>query len=202
MLGLETRKVGHICVLFRNIREKTQKYEYVFGFEESYGCLVGTHARDKDACAAVMALCEAAAYYKDKGISLWEQMLRIYKKYGFYKEGQVSIVLKGADGAEQIKSMMDRMRKNPPKKLGEYDVLEVRDYKEHTTLKADGTKGETDLPTSNVLYYDLNDNSWCCVRPSGTEPKIKFYMGVKGKSMEEADKKLEELTNAMKNYVE
>ncbi len=186
------------------IREFEEKntYSYLFGFEESYGCLISPHARDKDGISAVMALCEATAYYKSKGISLWDQMNNIYKKYGFYKEGQVSIVLKGADGAEQIKSMMDRMRKNPPKKLGEYDVLEVRDYKEHTTLKADGTKGETDLPTSNVLYYDLNDNSWCCVRPSGTEPKIKFYMGVKGKSMEEADKKLEELTNAMKNYVE
>ena len=182
--------------------EKENSYTYLFGFEESYGCLISPHARDKDGISAVMALCEATAYYKSKGISLWEQMINIYKKYGFYKEGQVSIVLKGADGAEQIKSMMDRMRKNPPKKLGAYDVLEVRDYKEHTIIKADGTKGETDLPTSNVLYYDLNDNSWCCVRPSGTEPKIKFYMGVKGKSMEEADKKLEELTDAMKNYVE
>ncbi len=182
--------------------EKENSYTYLFGFEESYGCLISPHARDKDGISAVMALCEATAYYKSKGISLWEQMINIYKKYGFYKEGQVSIVLKGADGAEQIKSMMDRMRKNPPKKLGAYDVLEVRDYKEHTIIKADGTKCETDLPTSNVLYYDLNDNSWCCVRPSGTEPKIKFYMGVKGKSMEEADKKLEELTDAMKNYVE
>ena len=147
-----------------------------------------------------MALCEATAYYKSKGITLWEQMLNIYKKYGFYKEGQVSITLKGADGAEQIKAMMEKMRKNPPRKLGSYDVLEVRDYKEHTIVKADGKEGKTDLPTSNVLYYDLNDNSWCCVRPSGTEPKIKFYMGVKGKSMEEAEQKLEELTEAMKEY--
>ena len=149
-----------------------------------------------------MALCEATAYYKSKGISLWEQMLNIYKKYGFYKEGQVSIVLKGADGAMEIKNMMDRMRKNPPSKLGNYTVLEVRDYKEHTILRNDGTKGKTDLPSSNVLYYDLNDNSWCCVRPSGTEPKIKFYMGVKGKSMLDAEDKLNELTEAMKKYVE
>ena len=175
-------------------------YSYQFGFEESYGCLISPHARDKDGISAVMALCEATAYYKSKGITLWEQMLNIYKKYGFYKEGQVSITLKGADGAEQIKAMMEKMRKNPPKKLGSYDVLEVRDYKEHTIVKADGSKSETDLPTSNVLYYDLNDNSWCCVRPSGTEPKIKFYMGVKGKSMDEAEKKLEELTEAMKEY--
>ena len=184
----------------RQFEENNNNYSYQFGFEESYGCLISPHARDKDGISAVMALCEATAYYKSKGITLWEQMLNIYKKYGFYKEGQVSITLKGADGAEQIKAMMEKMRKNPPKKLGSYDVLEVRDYKEHTIVKADGSKSETDLPTSNVLYYDLNDNSWCCVRPSGTEPKIKFYMGVKGKSMDEAEKKLEELTEAMKEY--
>ena len=184
----------------RQFEENNNSYSYQFGFEESYGCLISPHARDKDGISAVMALCEAIAYYKSKGITLWEQMINIYKKYGFYKEGQVSITLKGADGAEQIKAMMEKMRKNPPKKLGSYDVLEVRDYKEHTIVKADGTKLETDLPTSNVLYYDLNDNSWCCVRPSGTEPKIKFYMGVKGKSMEEAEQKLEELTEEMKEY--
>ena len=184
----------------RQFEENNNSYSYQFGFEESYGCLISPHARDKDGISAVMALCEATAYYKSKGITLWEQMINIYKKYGFYKEGQVSITLKGADGAEQIKAMMEKMRNNPPKKLGSYDVLEVRDYKEHTIVKADGTKLETDLPTSNVLYYDLNDNSWCCVRPSGTEPKIKFYMGVKGKSMIEAEQKLEELTEAMKEY--
>ena len=184
----------------RQFEENNNSYSYQFGFEESYGCLISPHARDKDGISAVMALCEATAYYKSKGITLWEQMINIYKKYGFYKEGQVSITLKGADGAEQIKAMMEKMRKNPPKKLGSYDVLEVRDYKEHTIVKADGTKLETDLPTSNVLYYDLNDNSWCCVRPSGTEPKIKFYMGVKGESMIEAEQKLEELTEAMKEY--
>ena len=180
--------------------EKDNNYSYLFGFEESYGCLISPHARDKDGISAVMALCEATAYYKSKGITLWEQMINIYKKYGFYKEGQIAIVLKGADGAQQIKSMMEKMRSNPPKTLGEYDVLEVRDYKEHTIIRPDGTIGKTDLPTSNVLYYDLNDNSWCCVRPSGTEPKIKFYMGVKGTSMEEAEEKLKKLTEAMKEY--
>ena len=182
--------------------EIDNSYTYLFGFEESYGCLISPHARDKDGVSAVMAICEATAYYKSKGITLWQQMINIYKKYGFYKEGQVSIVLKGADGAEKIKSMMERMRSNPPKKLGEYDVLEVRDYKEHLVIKQDGTEGKTNLPTSNVLYYDLNDNSWCCVRPSGTEPKLKFYMGVKGKTMEEAEEKLAQLTEAMKEYVE
>ena len=192
---------------FKWMGEKIRKFEednshtFIFGFEESYGCLISPHARDKDGISAVMALCEATAYYKSKGITLWEQMINIYKKYGFYKEGLYTITLKGSEGAEKIKDMMAKMRKNPPKKLGEYDVLEVRDYEEHTILKADGTTGKTDLPTSNVLYYDLNDNSWCCARPSGTEPKIKFYMGVKGKTMTEAEQKLEGLTNAMKEFI-
>lgn len=182
--------------------EEQHTYSYQFGFEESYGCLISPHARDKDGISAVMALCEATAYYKSKGITLWQQMLNIYKKYGFYKEGQISIVLKGADGAEQIKAKMEKMRANPPKSLAGHKVIEVRDYKEHTIVKENGERSETDLPTSNVLYYDLTDNAWCCVRPSGTEPKIKFYMGVRGESMEDADKRLEELTEAMKKFVE
>ena len=182
--------------------ENDNSYKFQFGFEESYGCVVGTHARDKDGIAAVMATCEAAAYYKSKGYTLWEQMQNVYRKYGFYKEGQISIVLEGADGAEQIKQKMTMMRENPPKELAGLKVLEVRDYQEHTTLKEDGTTGETDLPTSNVLYYELENNSWSCVRPSGTEPKIKFYMGVKGNTNEEADKKLAELTEAMNKFAE
>lgn len=182
--------------------EEQHTYSYQFGFEESYGCLISPHARDKDGISAVMALCEATAYYKSNGITLWQQMLNIYKKYGFYKEGQISIVLKGADGAEQIKAKMEKMRANPPKSLAGHKVIEVRDYKEHTIVKENGERSETDLPTSNVLYYDLTDNAWCCVRPSGTEPKIKFYMGVRGESMEDADKRLEELTEAMKKFVE
>ncbi len=182
--------------------EEQHTYSYQFGFEESYGCLISPHARDKDGISAVMALCEATAYYKSKGITLWQQMLNIYKKYGFYKEGQISIVLKGADGAEQIKAKMEKMRANPPKFLAGHKVIEARDYKEHTIVKENGERSETDLPTSNVLYYDLTDNAWCCVRPSGTEPKIKFYMGVRGESMEDADKRLEELTEAMKKFVE
>lgn len=182
--------------------EEQHTYSYQFGFEESYGCLISPHARDKDGISAVMALCEATAYYKSKGITLWQQMLNIYKKYGFYKEGQISIVLKGADGAEQIKAKMEKMRANPPKSLAGHKVIEARDYKEHTIVKENWERSETDLPTSNVLYYDLTDNAWCCVRPSGTEPKIKFYMGVRGESMEDADKRLEELTEAMKKFVE
>lgn len=182
--------------------EEQNTYNYQFGFEESYGCLISPHARDKDGISAVMVLCEAAAYYKSKGMSLWNQMMNIYKKYGFYKEGQISIVLKGADGAEQIKAKMEKMRANAPKKLGSFDVLEVRDYQKHTIVKSNGEQLETDLPTSNVLYYELNDNSWCCVRPSGTEPKIKFYMGVRGENDKEAENKLAELTEAMKKFVE
>lgn len=186
----------------REFEQNNNNYLFQFGFEESYGCIISPHARDKDGISAVMAACEATAYYKSKGISLWEQMQNIYKKYGYYKETQVSIVLEGVDGAQEIKDKMDRMRNNPPTKLAGFDVLEVRDYEKHTIVRKNGEKGETDLPTSNVLYYELNDNNWCCVRPSGTEPKIKFYIGVKGSSDEDANQKLEELTNAMKKLVE
>ena len=174
--------------------EQQHTYEYEFGFEESYGCLVGTHARDKDAPVAVMALCEAAAYYKSKGITLWDQMINIFEKYGYYKEGQVAITMKGAEGASKIAQMMDDLRSNPPKKFGDWDVLETRDYKKDEVVNlATGEKHSTGLPSSNVLYYELSDNAWCCVRPSGTEPKIKFYYGVKGTSLQDAEEKLEAL---------
>ena len=182
--------------------EKENSYKYLFGFEESYGCLIAPHARDKDGISAVMALCEATAFYKNKGWSLWEQMIKIYEKYGYYREGQVSIVLKGADGAEEIKNKLAKMRSNPPTELVGLNVLEVRDYQEHVIKKADGEVYETDLPTSNVLYYELSNNSWCCVRPSGTEPKIKFYMGVKGSTMQDAENQLAVLSEAMKKFVD
>lgn len=180
--------------------EQNNSYKFEFAFEESYGCIISDHARDKDGISAVMALCEAVAYYKSKGLSLWEQMLNIYNKYGFYKEGQVSITLKGADGAKAIQEKMTYMRENTPNRLADLSVLETRDYETHTILKSNGEKGETDLPTSNVLYYELENDSWCCVRPSGTEPKIKFYMGVKGLSMEDADERLKQLTQAMQEF--
>ena len=175
---------------------------YIFGFEESYGCLVGTHARDKDAIVAVMMLCEAAAYYKKHGLTLWDQMLRIYEKYGYFKETLVSITKKGKEGHAEIQGMLDKLRSNPPKEIGGYKVLETRDYNNNTVTKADGTVTETGLPKSNVLYFDLEDNAWCCARPSGTEPKIKFYMGVKGNSFDDADAKLEKLKNDMMAIVE
>ena len=141
-----------------------------------------------------MLLCEAAAYYKKKGLTLWDQMINIYEKYGYYKEGISTITLKGADGAEKMKDLMDSIRNNPPTVLGGYKVTRIRDYKSGKILDVKtGKESETLLPTSNVMYYDLEDNSWCCVRPSGTEPKIKFYMGIKGTSMKDAEKKLEKL---------
>ena len=177
--------------------EQQNTYEYQFGFEESYGCLVGTHARDKDAIVAVMSLCEAAAYYKTKGLTLWDQMMCNYEKYVYYKEGLATKTLKGMEGAAKIKEMMEEMRKNPPKKIGEYDVLKARDYKFDVIedMKT-GEKTKTGLPESNVLYYDLNDDAWFCVRPSGTEPKIKYYFGVKGATFEDAESKLASLTEA------
>ena len=181
--------------------EEENSYKFQFGFEESYGCIISDHARDKDGISAVMATCEAAAFYKAQGLSLVDQMKNIYKKYGYYKEGQIAVVLKGVDGAKEIKDKMEKMRNNPPKELAGLKVLEVRDYEKHEIVKANGEKGETDLPTSNVLYYELENNSWTCVRPSGTEPKIKFYMGVKGNSDADADEKLAKLKEAMQAIV-
>ena len=182
--------------------EQNKNHNYVFGLEESYGCLAGTHARDKDAVVAVMCLCEVAAWCKANGITLWDQMLNMYEKYGYFNESQYAIILKGIEGSQKIKEMMDKLRANPPKNFGDLKVKEFRDYDMGTTLDiATGKKGETGLPKSNVLYFDLEDNAWCCARPSGTEPKIKFYMGVKGNSIEDAKKKNEELTEAIKAII-
>jgi phosphoglucomutase len=176
--------------------EQTGSHEYVFGFEESYGCLIGTHARDKDAIVAVMALCEAAAFYKTQGISLFEQMNNVFKKYGYFKEDLVSVTLKGIEGMEKIKEIMSAYRKNPPKTAGDYTVLKVRDYVADTiTDTRTGEVTPTGLPKSDVLYFDMNDDAWCAVRPSGTEPKIKFYFGVKGQNLADAEDKLKKLVN-------
>ena len=194
---------------FKNIGAVMKKAEenkdktYVFGFEESYGCLIGDYARDKDGIAAVMALCEAACYYKAQGITLWDQMINIYKKYGFYKETQVSIVKEGAEGAQIIKEMMTKTRNKDVEKIGDYKVLTFKDVeKDIVKNMKTGEITKTGLPKSNVLYYELEENSWCCVRPSGTEPKIKLYMGIKGKSETDANEKLEKLKNAMVKVVE
>ena len=178
--------------------EQSGAHNYVFGLEESYGCLAGTYARDKDACVAVMMLCEVAAYYKQQGKTLWDAMVDMYEEYGYYKEGLATMTLKGIDGAKEIQTMMTNFRENPPKELGGFQVLAVRDYKADVRQDlVSGEKSATGLPSSNVLYYELENNAWCCVRPSGTEPKIKFYFGVKGTSLEDAAEKLEKLKNAM-----
>ena len=179
--------------------EQAGKGHYVFGLEESYGCLAGTHARDKDAIVAVMCLCETAAWCKKHGMTCWDQMLALYEKYGYYKETQYAITLKGIDGAAQISAMMDKLRSNPPKNFGDLQVVEMRDYdKDQVKDMATGAVRPTGLPKSNVLYFELTNNSWCCARPSGTEPKIKFYMGVKGTSLEDAQAKVDKLTADLK----
>ena len=184
------------------LAEQNQDREYVFGFEESYGCLIGSYARDKDGISAVMSLCEAACYYKSKGKTLWDAMIDIYEKYGYYKETQVSIVLEGAEGAEKIKEMMQQMRKEKVEKIGNYKVLKIRDYQLNEVIDINTQeKTETGLPKSNVLYYELENDNWCCIRPSGTEPKIKLYMGVKGISNKEAEENLKILKEAMVKLV-
>lgn len=178
--------------------EQNQKHTYVFGYEESYGCLVGTHARDKDAVVAVMALCEAAAYYRHQGLTLCQQMEKLFETYGYYKEGLCTITLKGQEGAAKIQDMMEQIRSEVPETIGEFGVERFRDYREDKILDCKtGEEGPSGLPKSNVLYFDLEDDAWCCIRPSGTEPKIKFYMGVKGKDDAEAETKLAGLQEAV-----
>ena len=183
--------------------EQSGSNNYVFGLEESYGCLAGTHARDKDAVVAVMCLCEMASWCKKNGLTVWDQMINLYNKYGYYKETQYAITMKGIEGANQIAAIMDNIRNYPPKNFGDLKVKEFRDYKSGETLDiATGTKGSTGLPSSNVLYFELENDSWCCARPSGTEPKIKFYMGVKGNSLEDSKAKVEKLTEDLKAYIQ
>ena len=181
--------------------EQENSYNMEFAFEESFGCIISDHARDKDGISAVTAICEAAAYYKNNGETLYQHMIKLYEKYGWYKEKQISIVLKGADGAEKIKTMMENLRNKKVEKIANWEVNEVRDYQTHKIIKKDGSESETDLPTSNVLYYDLSDNSWFAVRPSGTEPKIKLYIGVKGSSEQEANEQLAELSSEVEKLV-
>ena len=200
MVDFYNVKLEEVLTGFKYIGEKIKKHEenkdynFIFGYEESYGCLAGTYARDKDGIAAVVLLCEAAAYYKENGISLWNQMQNIYKKYGFYKEGVKQITLEGIDGADKIKNIMSNLRENTPKKFGSFQVEKIRDYESQTILDLNTNEIEKiDMPKSNVLYYELSNDAWLAVRPSGTEPKIKYYIGVKGNSQEEADKMMEEL---------
>ncbi len=189
----------NIAKIIRGFEENNNEYICLYSYEESYGCIIGTHARDKDGIVAVMTLCEAVCYYKQKGMTLWDAMLAVYEKYGYYKEDQFSITLKGSEGAEQIKKMMENMRNNTPQEIAGKKVLSFGDYQAQTIYNAQTKETtSTNLPKSNVLYYDLEDDNWCCVRPSGTEPKIKFYMGVKGSSLEDAEQKLKELEESVR----
>lgn len=182
--------------------ENSGKGTYLFGFEESYGCLIGTHARDKDAIVATMALCEAAAYYKTKKMTLWDAMVAMYEKYGYYKDGIKAIGFEGIAGLEKIQNIMTTLRENTPTEIGGYKVLSARDYKADTIKNmATGEVTPTGLPNSNVLYYDLSDNAWLCARPSGTEPKIKFYYGVVGDSLKDADAKSTAMSDAVEKMI-
>lgn len=201
-------KLIEVLTGFKYIGEQIKKFEetgsnhYVFGLEESYGCLAGTHSRDKDACVAVMCLCEVAAYCKKHGQTLWDMMVSLYEKYGYYKETQYTITMKGIDGARQIEAIMDKLRSNPPKAFGSAKVLSFRDYELDRVVNMETKEvTSTGLPKSNVLYFELPDDAWCCARPSGTEPKIKFYMGVKGSSLEDAAQKVAQLTEDVKSYL-
>lgn len=183
--------------------EQTGVGSYLFGMEESYGCLIGAYARDKDAISATAALCEAAAYYKEKGMTLWDAMVAMYDKYGYYKDAVQSIGLKGIEGLAKIQSIMETLRNQTPAEVGGYKVLSARDYKLDTVKDlATGEVKATGLPSSNVLYYDLEDHAWLCVRPSGTEPKIKFYYGIKGQSLEDADEKSAAMGKAVQAMVD
>jgi len=191
----------NIAKIIRSFDEN-KEYEVLFSYEESYGCIIGTHARDKDGIVAVMTLCEAVAYYKDKGITLVDQMNNIYKKYGYIADEQISVTLKGQEGAIKIKKMMDDLRKNPPKQIGNEKVIKIKDIlaSEEKDVLLDKTN-KIDLDKSNVLYYEFEDESWCAVRPSGTEPKIKFYIGTKGNTKKEAEEKMEEIKKGINELI-
>ena len=183
--------------------ENSGKGSYLFGFEESYGCLIGTYARDKDAIVATMALCEAAAYYKTQGKTLWDAMIEMYEQFGYYKDAIQSVTMKGIEGLQKIQEIMNSLRQNPPAEFAGHKVVAVRDYKADTIKDlATGEVKATGLPNSNVLYYELTDDAWVCVRPSGTEPKVKFYYGVKGTSLADADKKSEIMGKAVLDMVD
>ncbi len=201
-------KLIEVLTGFKYIGEQIKFFEqsgsnhYVFGLEESYGCLAGTHARDKDAVVAVMCLCEVAAWCKKNGKTVWDQMLQMYEDYGYFKEDLYTITLKGIDGSKQIAEIMEKLRNDPPKAVGDLKVVAMRDYQYDKIVNLEtGEETSTGLPKSNVLYFDLTEDSWCCARPSGTEPKIKFYMGVKGRGLKDAEEKNAKLTADLKAII-
>ena len=174
--------------------EETGSYQYLYGFEESYGCLGGTYARDKDAVYAAVLICEMAAYYKEKGMTLYEALLALYEKYGYYREGVKSLTMKGLEGMERIALIMKTFRENTPAELGGFKVVVAKDYKTQVFKNlVTGEESGSPLPVSDVLHYTLEDGTWVCIRPSGTEPKLKFYIGVKADSLQAAQDKVDAL---------
>ena len=177
--------------------------QQILGFEKSYGCLIGTYARDKDAIVATMALCEAAAYYKTQGKTLWDAMIEMYEQFGYYKDDIKAVTMKGIEGLQKIQDIMNSLRQNPPAEFAGHKVVAVRDYKADTIKNLEtGDVTPTGLPNSNVLYYELTNDAWVCVRPSGTEPKVKFYYGVKGTSLADADEKSAVMGKAVLDMVD
>ncbi|MBQ0026829.1 MAG: phospho-sugar mutase, partial [Lachnospiraceae bacterium] len=185
------------------LMEETEHGAYLFGYEESYGCLIGTYARDKDAVSACLALCEAAAYYRGCGMTLWDAVVEMYEKYGYYKDGIKTLSFSGYEGMQQMAAIMDRLRKDNPEKLGDLQVFAKRDYMNHTRVDMlTGAVEKIDLPASDVILFELPDDAWCCIRPSGTEPKIKFYYGIKGNSFADAEKKELEMAKIIDKLAE
>ena len=174
--------------------EETGSHTYLFGFEESYGCLAGTYARDKDGVYAAVLVCEMAAYYKEKGMTLYEALLKLYEKYGYYRDGVKSMTMKGLEGMARIQRIMKTFRENTPKELGGYKVVIAKDYKTQVFRNLEtGEESGSPLPVSDVLHYTLADGTWVCIRPSGTEPKLKFYIGVKADGLQAAQDKVDAL---------
>ena len=171
--------------------DETGSHQYLYGFEESYGCLGGTYARDKDAVYAAVLICEMAAYYKEKGMTLYEALLALYEKYGYFREGVKSLTMKGLEGMERIALIMKTFRENTPAELGGFKVVVAKDYKTQVFKNlVTGEESGSPLPVSDVLHYTLEDGTWVCIRPSGTEPKLKFYIGVKADSLQAAEDKV------------
>lgn len=192
----------NIAKIIRGFEENNNNYECLYSYEESYGCIIGTHARDKDGIVALMALCEIAAYYKEKNMTLCDVMTEMYERYGYYLEDQISLVLQGIEGEMKIKKMMEDLRENPVLKIGDYSVEEIEDIqtgKIHNYIT--GEDKEIDIQKSNVLCYKLENSSWWCARPSGTEPKIKFYIGVRETTNEKAKRILADLKKEIENII-
>ncbi|WP_446098068.1 phospho-sugar mutase [Bacillus velezensis] len=183
--------------------EKTGQYTFQFGYEESYGYLIGDFARDKDAIQAALLAVEVCAFYKKQGMSLYDALLSIFKEYGYYREGLKSLTLKGKQGAEQISAILTSFRNDPPKQMAGKQITQAEDYSTgKRTVFADHREEDIDLPKSNVLKYFLEDGSWFCLRPSGTEPKVKFYFAVKGTSLQDSEQRLAALSEAVMKTVD